>query len=252
MPDFRCRIQGGSPETAMPWLNVYRADLFATYRALLQGAADAIHVIENVSDVAEQLGTVHPDNPLSQGVYNAMLNSGNRAVYYMGVPSDDLDGWSYVMDRASLSTDVYALAPMTQNEEILELVEAHIDAMSTETEKHWRIGFVSAEAPSSLNVYTHLSNPTGGEYLATISEMTNPLTGAVENILVKFVEGTEDLDPSIHGVSNRFRAGDKVRIAYSVDEWGDQTYSSSRSRKCSQTLSSAEVRSCPTIDRGRS
>jgi len=236
----------------MPWLNVYRADLFATYRALLQGAADAIHVIENVSDVAAQLGTVHPDNPLAQGVYNALLNSGNRAVYYMGVPSDDLDGWSYVLDRASLSTDVYAFAPMTQNEEVLELVEAHIDAMSTETEKHWRIGFVSAEAPSSLNVYTHLSNPTGAEYLATISEMTNPLTGAVENILVKFVEGTEDLDPSTFTAClTDVRAGDKVRIAYSVDEWGDPTYSEF---EVAEVLTNASLRlesgPAATIDRG--
>ena len=41
-----------------PWLNVYAADLYSEYRALLTTAADAIHSLQNVSDVAPALGYI--------------------------------------------------------------------------------------------------------------------------------------------------------------------------------------------------
>ena len=202
-----------------PWLDVYAADLFVEYRALLTGYADTIRSLSDVADVATTLGTIHPDNPLAQGVYNALLNSGNRAVYYMGVPTNDAAGWSRVLDVATLSDDVYAFVPLTRDPETLEMVEGHINSMSTETEKHWRIGFFGRAMPTEDPIYTLVSNPAGEQFLATIT--LDSETG--ENTLLNFVD--EDGDPTTYTEAlEHLRAGDKIRINFATDAWGDATY----------------------------
>lgn len=204
-----------------PWLDVYSADLYVEYRALLTTNADTIHSITDVSDVATTLGTIHPDNPLAQGVYNALLNSGNRAIYYMGLPSNDTAGWSAILDRATLSDDVYAFVPLTQDTEVFELVAAHVNEMSTETEKHWRILFVGSAMPSADPIYTQVAHPLGDQFLATISDDDD--TDYPGNTLLKFVD--EDGDPTTFTEAlSDLKAGDKIRINFSTDAWGTAEY----------------------------
>lgn len=203
-----------------PWLPVYSADLYMEYRGLLSNYADTIRAIEDISAVETTFGTVTPDNPLAQGVYNAMLNSGNRAVYYMAVPSTDMTGWSAVMDRATLNNDVYAFVPLTQDEAVLELVEGHVDQMSTPTEKHWRIGFVSAAMPVEDPIYTAASNPAGVPYKAKI--IYDAVTE--ENTKLVFVDDDGDPVSDLTSVLADVKIGDKVRISFSQDVWGDTTY----------------------------
>jgi len=201
------------------WLDVYSAMLYVEYRALLNSYTDTIHVMTDISDVATMLGTVHPDNPLTQGVYNALLNSGNRAVYYMGVPSVDAAGWSVALDKATLSEDVYVFVPLTSDSAVLDLVTAHIDTLSTETEKHWRIGFYGATTPTEDPIYTRLANPAGKDFLAQIALDTE----TNEYTLLTFVD--EDGDPTTYTEAlDDLRAGDKVRINFATDAWGDATY----------------------------
>lgn len=204
----------------MPWLPVYRADMFCEYRALRTDTADAIHLITDTADIAGAVGTVHPDNPLAQGISNALENSGNRGVYYMGLPSLDIDGWRRILAQAGLSSDVYGFVPMTRDAAVLDLVKTHVVAMSTETQKRWRIAFVSAEMPSSDPIYTPVSHPDGDRYYATVTD-----NGSGANTILTFVDdtGAELTDGSVNCIDD-LRAGDKVRIAYVADAWGEESY----------------------------
>lgn len=205
------------------WLPVYSAKLYLQYRALRTDYADTIHSISDIADVGTVLGAITPENPLAQGVYNALLNSGNRAVYYMGIRSNDIDGWAAVLDCATLSEDVYAFAPLTQDAAVLTLVRAHINAMSTETEKHWRIAFVSAQMPEARAVYTAASHPLGDNFMAKV--MLDSATGA--NTLLTFCEddGTPTDKTACMDAVLGLRAGDKIRIKYEPDAWDNPTYS---------------------------
>ncbi len=206
---------GGAPV----WLPVYKGDMYVEYRALRDDYTDTIRAIESVSDVETVLGTVHPDNPLAQGVYNALLNSGDRAVYFMAVPQDNLAGWSHVLDRAALSSDVYAFAPLSQSSSVLDLVQAHVQASSTETEKHWRIAFVGTEMPTEESVYTQVTHPTGGDYYATVT--LDAVTGA--NTLLTFVNADGTPDTTVTALDH-LRRGDKIRIGFETDPWGAPSY----------------------------
>lgn len=204
----------------MPWLPVYSANLFVQYRALLTDYADTIHSISDISDVATTLGISDtPDNPLALGVYKALENSGNRAVYFMATPTLDVSAWSTILDRATLSGDVYGFAPLSRDSEVLGLVEAHINALSTETEKRWRIGFFSAKMPVSDPIYTLVSNPGEVEFRAkiTLDPATNKYT------LVTFVDANGN-PSTVTACRDDVKPGDKVRIGFTVNDWQEASY----------------------------
>lgn len=204
----------------MPWLPVYKADLYVEYRALRTDNADAIHLISDITDVASAVGPNDPDNPLGQAVYNALSNSGNRGVYYMALPSDDIAGWNAVLAQAALTDKVYGLIPASRSSAVLELVKTHVVAQSTETAKRWRLAFVSAEMPNEKAVYTQLSNPNGDRYYATITD-----NGEGDFVLLTFVDedGVELNDGSVNCIDDLV-PGDQIRISYVADAWGEETY----------------------------
>ena len=202
--------------TDLIWMDVESADLYIQYRALLANYADTIHAMETIDDVATTLGTVTPDNPLAQGVYNAVLNSGNRTVYYMAVPSVDLTGFSSVLDKATLSSNVYAFAPLSRDSEIRDAVTAHVMAESTETEKRWRIGFYGSVLAESKNVYTASTNPTGDDFLATITAYGTGYT------LLKFVNA-DGMPSTVTKALADLKANDKIKIGFTTDPWGEST-----------------------------
>jgi hypothetical protein len=154
-------------------------------------------------------------------VYNALSNSGGQAVYYMAVPSDDNSGFLDVLDKASLNEKVYGFAPLSQDMQVLNSVEAHINDLSTEENKRWRIGFVGTEMPVETAVYDLLNNPAGEEYFAEVSD--DPATAGTQYTLVSFVDAAGDPSPYTN-VLDDVQVGDKVRINFAVDPWGDGTY----------------------------
>ena len=203
------------------YIPVYKGDMYLEYRALLSEYTDTIHFISDISNVTTELGTISVDNPLAQGVFNALTNSGNRGVYFMAVPSDDLAGFSSVLDKASLTDSVYAFAPMTRDRTILAEVEAHINAMSSETVKRWRIGFFGTEMATETAVYNKAKNPAGQEFYATTED--NPAVAGTQYTLLKFTTAAGAPSPYTQVLTN-VKVGDTVRISYSTDPWGDVAY----------------------------
>jgi len=199
---------------AQPYLEMWEGDLLVEYRALLQEYTNGIFGITDISEVALQLGTIHPDNPLAQGVYKAMENSGSVTVYFMATPSDDLLGFSTVLNRASLTDIVYAFAPVTRDEAILALVEGHVENMSNEVQKKWRIAFFGTETPSTGVVANSTNHPTNADWMATIKD--DPTTSGTQYTRVEL---TEDAD-----LLSGLKAGDTVHFRFSTDAWGNQTH----------------------------
>jgi hypothetical protein len=180
------------------WLPVVSADVYVEYRALMASDANEIRSVESLSEVSG-LGVISPVNPLAQAVYNAVLNSGGRPVYYAGVASDDLTGFNTVLGIAEHRSDLYFMAPVTQDTGVLAAVVSHCDAMSNENNKKWRLAIVGNAVPSVVEVY-------GDGYTATVSEL-----GSTGNyVVVDFVAGDPtciaDVEP-----------GDMLRLGYDVD-----------------------------------
>lgn len=216
---------------SLPYLPVYKADLFVEYRALMSTYTDTVYSLNDISDVVTTLGTVNPDNPLAQGVFNALSNSGDQPVYFMGVPSNDLEGYSAVLDKAEKTDLIYGLAPLSRDRQILTLVEGHVNDMSSPEEKKWRIAFVGSELPTEQVVYNSANHPTGGEYKATVQDDPS-VTGA------QFTIVTFDTDGETQATAD-IRAGDTLRINFATDAWGTAQY---KEYKIASILSNTKVK----------
>ena len=70
----------------------------------------------------------------------------------------------------SLVDVVYAFVPVSRDENIINAVIAHVNSMSSEINKRWRIVFFGRETPVSSAVLTPATNPVPGHnWMATIN-----------------------------------------------------------------------------------
>lgn len=182
---------------------VKESELYVTFRELLTTYSDTIRSITSASDVSDLLGAISPDNPLAQGVYNALLNAGGQTVRYMATPTDDLAGYQDVLQQAELTKDVYFLCPMTRDEDVINLVQSHVNSMSAPTTKRWRIAFVSQEVPDEVAIYSSANKTSSGDWTAYVTVDDENKTADVA-----FVDDVGDckFKKDITGNSNTLRA----------------------------------------------
>ena len=207
------------------------ADLYVTYRELVTTYSDTLRSVLGSSEVANVLGTVHPDNPLAMGVYmaanNAATDDGDEAppIYFMAVPSDDAEGYDAVLNRATLTDVPYALAPTTRDEAILEKVRSHVLAMSVKTVKQWRIAFVSAEVPETVAKLSSLNDPQGDDFLAIpVSDDGVEVESGRKYTMFRVVKSASDVNGSQDtAFRSKLVVGDKVRFnIHRKNAWGEE------------------------------
>lgn len=133
-------------------LEVASATAVLSQRNLLNSHTDSVYTVSSDSDIVAYLGTISPDNPLAYGAHVMLLNSAGAAIRYIAVESDDATGWAKALERASLTTDIYAICPMTEDKAIIESVVAHCNSLSSPEEKSWRIAFFSQPTDRVVDV----------------------------------------------------------------------------------------------------
>ena len=205
----------------MYYADIIEADLYIQYRALLTNATTDIQTIASHTLVENALGTIHPDNPLAFGVYMAALNSGDRLVYYCGVATDDLSGYNTVLDKASLSDEVYMIVPLTQRETVIDSVKAHVEEMSTAENKLWRIGFVCQAAPTTDMIYDATANVDNEPFYAKFLKDRHD-----EYTLMQFMWDDNEEDDRANTVVkclSQVEPGDVVKVftENTADTWDD-------------------------------
>ena len=87
-------------------------------------------------------------NPLGFAVALTLANT-NVGVSFVGVPSQDLQGYTDAKDLLEGTEDVYAVVPLTQNVDVLTMFKNHAEMMSTPEEGAWRITLGSCPLPTS-------------------------------------------------------------------------------------------------------
>ena len=193
-------------------LPITSAKLFVEHRDLLQTVTSAIDSVNDLASVTEKLGVVHPDNPLAQGVYDAVLNSQNMTVYFIGVQTDDLAGYNEAIQISEKNDKVYSFVPMTFDRTVQDAVVSHVNAFSTPDVGRWRIAWLSVQDQKSSLMYDLKED--GSSYYATITD--NPaVTGTQINLVT--VEGAKFVDDGV-------RPNDSIRINFRLNADGVLVY----------------------------
>lgn len=189
-------------------LAIVKATVFIQHRDLLVDNTLSISSLADVSSVERKLGVIHPDNPLAQGVYNAALNAGGVTVYYVGVASDDLEGYSKALELAKKDNTYHGITPLTFDRTVQDLVVSHVNAMSSAENAKWRVAWLSA--PLALSELLYDLNSDGDAWLATVTDDPN-VNGTNLNLL-KVTGGTF--------VTDGVRPKDEVRMNFRLSPTG--------------------------------
>ncbi len=191
--------------------------MYVQHRDLSRVNGGSIRVIGDDTLVASVLGPITPDNPLAQGVYNALLNSGSTVVYYAAVPTNDLAGYNAVLNLAGKSDKVYGMVPLTFDADVQTAVQAHVNTYSTPVNAKWRVTWLSKQLVTTDGLYVD-------DYVATVSADT----------VVSATAYTVFTVAGAQFITDEVRVGDVVRYNYATDSTGAITY---------DTFLVAEVRS---------
>lgn len=207
-------------------LPVTAGSIFIEYRALLKDAATSIASLDFASDVEASLGTIHPDNKLAQGVYDALLNSADTTVYYVGISSNDLTGYNTALGLAKNSDKVYGVVPLTFNSDVQQAIVSHVNALSAKTVGKERTAWLSSQLVTTSLIYNLKSDNT--DWVATVID--DPLDSSTRATLVTVAGATF--------ITSGVRIGDSVLINFQLDATGTVIY---------DTFNIKEVRSETTV-----
>ncbi|NBQ67829.1 MAG: hypothetical protein EBU46_02940 [Nitrosomonadaceae bacterium] len=206
-------ITNGSDRVELP---VKTGSLYVERRDLLTSNATAIGSVTSAASVTEKLGVVHPDNPLAQGAYDAVVNSAGVTVYFGAVPTNDLAGYNAVLELARKDNKYYGVAPMTFDATIQDAVVGHVEAMSTAANAKWRVAWLAKELVSTAVLLDLTADNTN--WTATVAD--DPNTSGTQYTLVTIADANL-LDLGI-------RAGDYLRHNFRLDSNGSTIYDSSK------------------------
>jgi hypothetical protein len=194
-------------------LPIVVAKMFVEHRDLLQDYVTAIDSVRSLADVERKLGTIHPDNPLAQGVYDAVLNAQNMIVYFVGVQTNDLSGYTQAIKISEKSDKVYSFVPMTFDRPIQDAIVSHVNAYSTPEVGRWRIAWIAVPDNKTAFIYD-TKEEDGSSYYATITD--DP---AVSNTQYRYVTiaGAKLIEDGV-------RPNDTIRINFRLNADGKLIY----------------------------
>lgn len=110
--------------------------------------------VESQDELEEKYGPITPDNPLALALHIGLTVAPDSRVYGMGVDSvteDEPFGTPAAYARALEvleSAEIYALAPLTHNDEVHQMFDFHVKAMSDPLMKSERVAFVCPSRPT--------------------------------------------------------------------------------------------------------
>lgn len=149
--------------------------IYTTYKALRKDVSQAasspsLLLFTSTEEVESLVGPINTSNPLAFGLYMALINAPGTQVAALGVDDFSADApegteAAFIRGLEFLeSQNVYAIAPMTQNQTVAEAVNAHVSAMSAPDQKSERIAFINLAFPSKKQdavVVSGLGNTVG-------------------------------------------------------------------------------------------
>lgn len=171
-----------NPLPTTPYGTLVSGNIYAAYNALRTDLANQLLSFTVPGDIEGTLGVINATNRLALGAQIALGAAGGATIYGMAVASDDTVGYSAAL-AALENQSVYCLAPLTQQEAVLTLFQAHVDHLSQPQYAGWRavacntlmataqdIGMYS---PSNLNTGAALTvNTAGAGYILTATNAT--------------------------------------------------------------------------------
>jgi hypothetical protein len=225
-------------------------------------------IVGSVADITNNFSPISPRNPLALGLFFAVSNAGEGvSVYGIGIdevnssePEGTLAAFARAADLAR-SQNVYAIAPLTQREDIIGLFDAHVTNMSLPNNRSERVLIAGPKNPTrtpDTSVFTTQSASSVGvvNVIDVAGSVVDPLNASgldvAENLPIPQSAGVF-LSITINGDARRYMvsrvSGTRLTLTTSgIADNGDGFYSTTpvlSSDVFSSTSASVSVRGTP-------
>lgn len=168
---FKVSVAG---RISSPWCSLVNGigSFALSYRALKKPAAGSdIIIISDSADISAQLGKVDLDNDAAFATSECFSGAQGLKVYVLLVEAQTAAAYAEVLKKIRFRRNAYALSPVTSQQDIIQAVVAHCDAMSSPTKKFFRRCYYGVDSPGSYSVLTTFENVaisgTISDYLGT-------------------------------------------------------------------------------------
>lgn len=201
--------------------------IYIHYREWSPTLVDQLNFVSSVADLDDIPGQLDEDNPLKWGVYRALQNSNSARVAYIAVPdnTDNLDDYQTAIARVDGRDDVYNFVPLTYDREVINLFVTQANTESGPERSNWKAVVCALQGKTTKMVVgksseaDQLLNPTSSDGELVLARLIdNPIPDG--NQYTKLTVPAANANFVTYGV----RAGDVVRFLFSVDGFGNETY----------------------------
>lgn len=136
--------------------------LVLSYKAVvIPGVNEGIIELDSELGILDRIGETKLANWLGRGARDAFRGNQNRVVYALRTGGDTVDDFAAALRKIQSTDEVYTLAPMTDRQDVMQLVASHCDTMSNKFNKNFRRCYVGTDSPGS---YLHWGALDGGGY----------------------------------------------------------------------------------------
>jgi len=146
--------------------------LALSYRALKKPLSGSdIIIISDVEDITTQLGKIDLDNDAAFAASECFTGSQGLKVYVLLVDAQTAAAYAEVIKKIRFRRNAYALCPVSSQQDIVQAVVSHCDAMSSPSKKFFRRCYYGVDSPGSYSVLTTFNDVavsgTVTDYLGT-------------------------------------------------------------------------------------
>ena len=184
---------------------IEKGDMYMDYRELLLTGTNVVNALSDPLTVEPTEGPVVVANPISLLVYTALLGSKGTQVYYIKTTGETLADYQDALEVLTETFQVWGLVPWNNDQDIIDLCQAHVDTMSNPENAFFRKVYKGIDLKRYAALYT--ADSVGGELLATVVSSTRILTCSNAEFVIAGL-----------------RSGDKVKINYQPDNKGGVVY----------------------------
>jgi hypothetical protein len=239
--------------TGIPYdLSSALADVYVGYRALRKdvtasAASPGLLALSSTAEIVDVIGPISARNPLALAAFLALQASPDQTIYALGVdevtdaaPMGTVSAWARAVEFLE-SKEVYAIAPITDDTFVQQLVATHVAAMSAPEQRGERIAFLWQTVPTRdvdtsiqsgsdagtngvANSFTLGANPGSALISAGISDLRDISVDEEVYLEVVLVSETEQ-EVRRYSVSNVNGVVVNFRTAFESDENTDGFYS---------------------------
>jgi hypothetical protein len=217
---YDATLTNGGVLFAVPVVSGPSTIVYISYRAWstdwvnLVGQVQVPNGFDPIPIITAKLGTVSPFNPLAYAVYKAVLNSNQQPVSFSSVADpDSLSDWTFAA-TVLVGLPINSVTVLTHSLDVLQVFKQHVDDESSDIRGSWRELWFVPEPVVTLAIDD--AAIAGSVILATLAD--NPgMTGTQYTYLTSTTGNAKF-------VTRGVRVGDQVRYLFSINGFGDTTY----------------------------